>query len=1204
MQPEREGAAAKTPPGDGSRSTNVQHAVEQFVELHATGKAPDPATYAGRFAEDMRKAVLLQCREFLAFDGLLGHQEWEPAPPKETQGRAFGDFVIQEELGRGGMGVVYLAHQKSLNRRIALKVMASGLTLSKRHVERFRREAAAAAQLHHPAIVAVHALTEIDGTFALAMDYVAGRNLADILDDLRLANGEAPTAIEGTLGLAPEKGYVAECAMFVAELASALAVAHQANVVHRDLKPRNLMLDDRRQVRLLDFGLAKSLGEGSISMSGEITGTAHYMSPEQTLAKRVEVDHRADIWALGVILYEVLTLRRPFDGKNLQQVVYEICFQEPVPLQKRNHKVPRDLVTICQKALEKDPNKRYQSAGEFEADLQRFLRWEPIHARPASAMTRLLKLARRRRTETALAAVLLLGGLTTIGWSMHVSSRADELLVAAAAAEEGGDSERAAALASQALELRNDETTRAKLKSYSEKNLRNIAEAHRDAMESAQLKAHNREQAIQLALAAVGKHASPHTRSAVLDALGSGGVARTLLSPDSKSPRLVGARWSPDGKAALLFGYGGHAQIWDPATARPIATLVGHHDQATVVGGTFLGDERLATVAIDKTLRFWARRGEILERSVPLPGIPATLQADAAGRRLLITTYGSDKGPYLAQVHDAATGTAISAAVAHKQLFVATALSRDGACAATCSGDGVRVWDAATGLPTAADNVPVHGRVRALAFAPDNSLLAIACGREVILVRVQSGEVVGHARHSQEITAAAFDATSQRLLTGARDLTARLWSLAPEADSSRLSVTEVATLVGHRGSIDHVAFDPSNQFALTATGGINGDLAIFDVDAGREPTSTAVHRYEAGPSILAAEWSPNGRGVLALAGAARPLVWDLGGAHGVLTIRQTGWAGAVAFDANGSRLVTGGSDERLRLWSTTDGSLLWTSADLGQPQTRIDVDDAGERIACSGLRDDTVHVLRLADGEPLFTLQGHGKGIAVVRFPKGGSRLLTAGTAKSERGAAVTGLCILWNTNDHTRAFELARPRPVIAADLDTDGMLMATVEEEQTTVQLWAVPSGESRGQLKGHSAAITSVRFAPDGKTLLTTSRDRSTRLWDTQGKLLHVLPGKQPQRCAAFSRDGTTLLTCGEGSKSEAKLWRTADGTALLTFGGHNGDIDHGAFHPDGSVVATTARDGTVCLWPTDPVAVARRLLPTTNPAAPAPAASAGK
>ncbi|MBL8756001.1 MAG: protein kinase, partial [Planctomycetes bacterium] len=925
MQPERDAAAQKTPPGDGSRSTNVQQAVEQFIELHATGQGPDPATFAGKFPEDLRKDVLLQCREFLAFDGLLGHQEWQPTPAKEAQGRSFGDFVIQEELGRGGMGVVYLAQQKSLNRRVALKVMASGLTLSKRHVERFRREAAAAAQLHHPAIVAVHSLSEVDGTFALAMDYVAGRNLADILDDLRLANGDSPTSIEGTLGLAPEKGYVAECAMFVAELASALAVAHAATVVHRDLKPRNLMLDDRRQVRLLDFGLAKSLGEGSISMSGEITGTAHYMSPEQTLAKRVEIDHRADIWALGVILYELLTLRRPFDGKNLQQVVYEICFQEPVALQQRNHKVPRDLVTICQKALEKDPNKRYPTAAEFEADLQRFLRWEPVHAKPASATTRVLKWMRRHRTESLLAAGLLVFGLVMLGLFWHRDAQAGELLAAAATAEEQGDFKRAEELASQALAMRNDEATRARHKYYAQAQQTRRAEANKEALESANLKEHDREGAIRAALGAVDKFTSLETRSAVLAALGSGSVARPLLGEvDGKLPRLVGGRWSPDGTAVLLFGYGGHASLWDPASARRLALLVGHPDQATLVDATWLDTDRVATVAIDRTLRVWRRSSASLERTVKLDGVPSIMHADAAGKRLLVTTYSTETNVYLAQVFDTATGAALAPAVAHAQLFVAAVLDRTGTLAATCGGPEVKVWRTDTGAAAFPD-IAVKGRVHALEFGLDGNVLAIACEHEVRFVHVASGQVVGRASHSKDIYAMAFDTSGSRLVTGSGDLTARVWDLASTDSGRTLQITESTTLTGHATAVRHVGFTRDGQFALTATGDNRGALSVFDVDTGRGATGTRVHHFEAGQSILRAELAPDGQSVLALAGVARPMVWDLGGARGVLTIRQSGWAGALAFDATGNHLVTGGSDERLRLWSTASGGLAWTS---------------------------------------------------------------------------------------------------------------------------------------------------------------------------------------------------------------------------------------------------------------------------------------
>ncbi|HIE70915.1 MAG TPA: serine/threonine protein kinase, partial [Planctomycetes bacterium] len=453
----------------------------------------------------------------------------ESPPP-----RTIGGYAIERELGRGGMGVVYLAKQKSLNRRVALKVMASGLTLSKRHVERFRREAMSTAQLSHRAIVPVHSLIEVDGTFALAMDYVAGRNLADMLDDLRLANNEGEGVAVGTLGIASEKGYVAECAILVAEVASALAVAHHNQIVHRDLKPRNLMIDDRRQVRLLDFGLAKSLDatRESLSMSGEITGTAHYMSPEQTLAKRVEVDHRADIWSLGVILYEILTLRRPFDGKNLQQIVYEICFKEPVPLQRRNAKVPRDLVTICQKALEKDPVKRYQTATEFEADLQRFLRWEPVHAKPASAWTRATKFVRRHRTESAIAATALIVTTVVMAWVMISNAQDDAtvktLLQRAEQRAMAGDYGLAITLTNQALEIRNENGIRDRLGRYHAENKRIANEAAWKATRSQQLLEYDREGALKLALEAEDQLSSAVTRSAVLGALGKGWVTRTL----------------------------------------------------------------------------------------------------------------------------------------------------------------------------------------------------------------------------------------------------------------------------------------------------------------------------------------------------------------------------------------------------------------------------------------------------------------------------------------------------------------------------------------------------------------------------------------------------------------------------------------------------------------------------------------------------
>ena len=578
----------------------IQRAVERFVQEHSAGKAPDPLAFADGFPEHLRGEILMQCREFLSFDGLLGAQAWESHDESDSSGgRPFGDFLIQEELGRGGMGVVYLAQQRSLNRRVALKVMASGLTLSKRHVERFRREAAASAKLRHPAIVPVHSLTEVDGTFALAMDFVAGRNLGDMLDDLRLANGEGfgEGVGVGTLGIAAEKGYVAECAMLAAQVASALATAHQNQVVHRDLKPRNLMVDDRRQVRLLDFGLAKSLDaarDHSLSMSGEITGTAHYMSPEQTLAKRVEVDQRADIWSLGVILYELLTLRRPFDGKNLQQIVYEICFKEPVALQKRNPKVPRDLVTIVSKALEKDPQNRYQTADEFEADLQRFLSWEPIHAKPVGAMTRASKFLRRHRTETVIGTALLMVAtiLLSVWWWRTTADhqQADVLMASAQRHAEEGRFAEAITHVNQALELRNDATTRARLEVYHAEYRLIATDSAWKVAESKQLLEHDREGALLLAIEAEEQFSSAKTRSAVLDALGSGWSMRTLPSPGDK--RVLSARWSKDGRHIVTAGFPGSLQYFADDGQREPTTLLGHAVDAPVIDAAFVGEGR------------------------------------------------------------------------------------------------------------------------------------------------------------------------------------------------------------------------------------------------------------------------------------------------------------------------------------------------------------------------------------------------------------------------------------------------------------------------------------------------------------------------------------------------------------------------------------------------------------------------------------
>jgi WD40 repeat protein len=1182
MAPDRDAAArAATPPGANDGDA-VQRAVEAFIERHADGSAPALDAFVLQHPEPLRAELLAQLRAYLAFDGVVGHQQWAPAAGDKAtaspDGRTFGDFVIESELGRGGMGVVYLAHQKSLHRRVALKVMASGLSLSKRHVERFRREAAAAAQVRHPAIVPVHTLTEVDGTFALAMDYIAGRNLADILDDLRLRNGDGAHGVEGTLGIAADKGYVAECALFAAELASALAAAHKAGVVHRDLKPRNLMVDDRRQVRLLDFGLAKSLDEGSLSISGEIAGTPHYMSPEQTLAKRVEVDHRADVWALGVILYELLTLSRPFDGKNLQQIVYEICFVDPKSVHKRNPKVPRDLATVCMKALEKDPAKRYAGAGELEADLRRFLNWEPVHARPASAWTRAAKWMRRHRTETAVAALTALAGLGALGFGFVQGQRADSLLAEAAAAERDGRLGEAYRLAGAALQLRNDEATRARMERYAEAGRRVEAEATALALRSASLIGRDRERAITLALQADSLRSSASTRTAILDALGSGSVARTLQLPGDAQPRFVGARLSPDGTLAATVGFAGHAQLWRTSDGMPHAVLSGHGAGGPVVGAAFGAPGVVATASTDRTLRMWRATDGAPMRTIALAGVAATLQASADGGRLLTWSYTSTSGPFHAQAHDGATGAAIGPAIELAGVLVATAFSPDGRLAAASADGHVRVWRVDDGSAACA---PVKTpRVRALAFDRDGARLAVAAGRSVLLVSTADGTTLATAAHSQEVTAIAFDAEGDRLLSGARDRTARVWRCDNGANGRVEGLREVATLVGHAGPVDHVAFDAAGRFALTATGDAAGELRVFDVGAGGPIAGVALHRYEAGPSIEASCFAADGRSALALAGQGRAFVWDFGRGAGVATMRQASGAGAVA--AAGDRIVTVGSDGRARAWVADDGSQVWATAPLGDPLTCLDVDTGRDRLVAASRQSGVVRVRTLADGAAVREFPAHAQAVVALRCLADG-RLFTAGVHEAK------GAWSLWSLDGQERLRGGARPRAIGWADATADGALAAIAEIDDAMVRLVDLGDDTVRGTIALGERRLAALRFAPAGDALLVADRGGEVAVHGRDGTLRQRLTTGQSLRSAAWSPDGTTILTGGDGSAAEAALWALADGSERLRFRGHRGGIDWGTFLGDGRNVVTAARDGTVCVWPTDPAAVARRLLP---------------
>jgi len=311
-----------------------------------------------------------------------------------------GDFRIVEEIGRGGFGIVYRAEQESLERPVALKVLYQHKVHTDEEIARFEREARAAARLDHGGVVSVYSWGQEGSDFYIAQKLVGdGKTIADELYLMKEA-GEPP------------KGYFRQVAEWLATVAEALQHAHERGIVHRDVKPSNILLDEDNRPFLGDFGLAKVEDGLELSRTGDFAGSPYYMSPEQADSKRGQVDHRSDIYALGVTLYELLTLSPPFHGTTSHEIIRKILTEDPKRPTKVVPRVPADLETICLKAMEKARIHRYQSAEAVAHDLRCFLDGEPINAAPPSTVSRIVRTARRHRTKVGMfvlsAAILIL----------------------------------------------------------------------------------------------------------------------------------------------------------------------------------------------------------------------------------------------------------------------------------------------------------------------------------------------------------------------------------------------------------------------------------------------------------------------------------------------------------------------------------------------------------------------------------------------------------------------------------------------------------------------------------------------------------------------------------------------------------------------------------------------------------------------------
>lgn len=389
---------------ESADSPTKDQRIEQALTCWKTGRITDPVALSKQFP-DLKEEI----SDFFHLLDRFTRLRDDIDETSADRPLIIDDFEIIRKIGTGGMAAVYEAWQLSLKRGVAIKILPPHLSFSNEAVQKFQREAEACSRLNDPGIVSVYAIGKQEGLHYIVMELIEG--------GYSLADRMAVLSREGR----PPMGYFREAASFVAEVAKALEQAHSSQVIHRDIKPSNILITTKGQPKVTDFGLAKVEDALALSRTGDLAGTPYYMSPEQASTRKGVIDHRTDVYSLGVTLFEMITFRRPFEGDSTHDILKQVLNHEPQNPTRLNPRVPRDLAVICLKAIEKDPIHRYQSMREFADDLHRYLQGEVIQARPAGIGIKVWKRVKRNPMVTGAMTVTMIAVLTAavvIPWLM------------------------------------------------------------------------------------------------------------------------------------------------------------------------------------------------------------------------------------------------------------------------------------------------------------------------------------------------------------------------------------------------------------------------------------------------------------------------------------------------------------------------------------------------------------------------------------------------------------------------------------------------------------------------------------------------------------------------------------------------------------------------------------------------------------------